>query len=77
VASCAVLLIVAAVALLLVVLGLYRMDADPVAAMALWMRITAKVFFLQVGAVQHSSLMAVETPGLIVTLAAVAACFAG
>ena len=73
----AVLLVVAAVALLLVVLGLYRMDTDPVAAMALWMRVAAKVLFFQIGAVQQASLMAIETPGLVVALTAVVAGLAG
>lgn len=40
VAGGTVLLVVAAVALLLVVLGLHRMDADEVAAMALWFVVT-------------------------------------
>ena len=69
----AVLLVVAAVALLLVVLRLYRMDADEVAAMALWMRVPAEVLFFGIGAVQHTPLMAIETPGLVMALAAVAA----
>jgi hypothetical protein len=67
----------AAVALLLVVLGLYRMDADPVAAMALGMRIAPKVLFFQIGAVQQATLVAIKTPGLIVALGAVVADLAG
>jgi len=67
----------AAVALLLVVLRLNRVDADEIAAMALWMRVAAKVFFSQVCAVKQSALMTIETPGLIVALVAVFADFAG
>jgi len=57
-----VLLVVAAVALLLVVLSLYRMDADEVTAVALWMRIAAKVPFFEIGTVQQSPLMAIKAP---------------
>jgi len=77
VACGAVLLIVTAVALLRIILRLDRMDTDPVAAMALWMRVTAKVLFFQIGAAQQAPLMAIEAPGLVVALAAVAAGFAG
>jgi hypothetical protein len=73
VAGGAILLVVAAVALLLVVLGLDRMNADEVTAMALWMRVTTKVLFIEIGAVQQSPLMAIQTPGLIVALVTVIA----
>jgi hypothetical protein len=41
----------ATVALLLVILGLNWMDTDEIAAMTLGMRVTAKVFFIQIRAV--------------------------
>lgn len=77
VAGGAVLLVVAAVALLLVVLRLHRMDADEVAAMALGMGIAAEVLFFEIGAAQQATLVTVETPGLIMALAAVIAGLAG
>jgi hypothetical protein len=77
VAGGAVLLVVAAVALLLVVLGLNWMEADPVAAVALWMRVPAEVLFFEIGAVQQAPLVAIKAPGLIVALAAVVAGLAG
>ena len=64
-------------ALLLVVLGLNRMDADEVAAMAPGMGVTAEVLFFEVGTVQQSTLVAIKAPGLVVALAAVVAGFAG
>jgi hypothetical protein len=41
------------------------------------MRVPAEVLFIQLGAVQQAPLMAIETPGLVVALAAVVAGFAG
>jgi len=67
----------AAVTLLLVVLRLYRMDTDEVAAVTAGMGIPAKVFFFEIGTVQQATLMAIKTPGLVVALAAVIAGFAG
>jgi len=77
VAGITIFLIVAAVTLLLVVLCLYRVDADEITAMALGMRVAAKILFFQIGAIQQAALMAIETPGLIMTLAAVISCLTG
>ena len=57
-----VFLVMAAVALLLVVLRLYRVDADEVAAVTAGMGITAEGLFSEIGSVQQATLMAVKTP---------------
>ena len=66
-----------AIALLLVVLGLNRMNADKITAVALWMRVTTEVLFFKIGTVQQSTLMAIKAPGLVMALAAVVASLAG
>ena len=53
------------------------MNADEIAAVTLWMRITAKVLFFEICTVQQSSLMAIKAICLIMALAAVIACLAG
>lgn len=72
-----VLLVMAAVALLLVVLRLYRVDADEIAAVTLWMRITAEVTFFKIGTVQQSPLVAIKAPGLVMALVTVIAGLGG
>ncbi len=46
----AVFLVMTAVALLLVVLSLYRMDTDEVATVTAWMGITTEIFFFRIRA---------------------------
>lgn len=72
----AVLLVVAAVTLLLVVLGLYRMDADEIAAMASGFDITPGVALGDIVS-YAATLMTVEAPALIMTLTAVIAGLTG
>ena len=72
-----ILLIVAAVTLLLVILGLDWVNTDEIAAVTLWMRVAAEVFFFKICAVQQSALMAIKTPCLIMALTAVVASLTG
>jgi hypothetical protein len=74
VAKC--LLIVATVTLLWIVLGLDGMDADKVAAMAPGFVVAPEVSGRKIGPIA-SALMAIEAPGLLMTLAAVIARPAG
>jgi hypothetical protein len=76
VAIVAVLLIVAAIAVLRVVLGLYRVYADKVAAVALGLIVVPKVTFGKVRAVA-ATLMAIKAPDLLMTLVTVIACLTG
>ena len=75
-AGAAVRLIVAAVARLRVVLGLYRVDVYKVTAVAPGRKVLAKVLFGRVGAVS-AALMAIKAPGLVMALVAVIAGFPG
>jgi hypothetical protein len=69
-------MVVAAVARLRVVLGLYRVDVYKVAAMALGLKVPSKVPFGKVGTVA-AALVAIKTPPLLVTLVTVISCLAG
>jgi hypothetical protein len=75
VAGAAVRLVVAAVARLRVVLGLYRVDIYKVAAMALGLKVPSKVFFVKYRAVS-AALMAIKAPGLVMALITVISGFA-
>jgi hypothetical protein len=76
VAVVAVLLVVAAVACLRIVLGLYRVYADKVAAVALGLIVMSKVP-LGKGRAVAATLMTIKAPGLLMTLVTVIACLAG
>ena len=76
VAGGAVLLVVAAIALLLIVQGFQRVNADEVAAVAFGLEVTPEVFHGQV-VTAAASLMAIQAPFLLMALLAVAAGLAG
>lgn len=75
-AGAAVRLVVAAVAQLRVVLGLYRVDIYKVASMALGLKVPSKVPFVKSRTVA-AALMAIKAPGLVMALIAVISGFAG
>lgn len=75
VAIVAVLPVMAAVAGLRVVQGLYRMDADKITPVAFGFIVAPEITSGRIGAVP-AALMAIQTPGLLVALTAVIACLA-